>query len=216
MFGFGPRKNDEEKLDVAKEKMLEAEIDSLMTISGGISGAITDIETEEAYIHAIKRYMFFRSIDHDVSKIAKNTGIDEKKIRHIKEYLFFENAITDDNGEPAPFDPNFAIASSWDRLAFEPEKIQPHDLLLLNHELYEMSLYFQGYSQDIAHDIATQKYNYTDESTRFYQKLREKQKRKHKETPITLESLIKFKQIVKNAMKILKDKISDKSKHKGR
>ena len=40
IFGFGPRKNDEEKLDVAKEKMLEAEIDSLMTISGGISGAI--------------------------------------------------------------------------------------------------------------------------------------------------------------------------------
>ena len=162
-----------------------------MTTSGGISGAITDIESEEALLHAIKRYMFFRSINYDVDKIAENTGYEKQKIRLIKEYLFFEKIIKNQDGEFVPFDPSFAIASSWDRLTFEPNKIQHHDKILLEHELYEISLYCQGYSQDEAHELATKKFDYKTESLKYYEKLRKSQKKKFKETPITFKTTSK-------------------------
>lgn len=188
-------------------------------ISGGISGAITNMDTEEAYDHAIKRYMFFRSIDHDIIKISHNTGIEEKKIRLIKQYLFLENIITNEDGEPAPFDPSFAIADSWNRLAFEPKNIKPHDRLLLDHELYEMSLYFQGYSQEEAHELASRKFDYPTASENYYQILREKQKRKPAETPITITSLPRFRRAIKAAIdKIKKEalKLRIDEKNKGR
>ncbi len=170
-------------------------------ISGGISGAITDLESEEAYSHALKRYLFFRTIDYDVDNISKNTGIDKKKIQHIKSYLFLDNTIIDEDGVPAPFDPNFAIASSWDRLAFFPNDIKPHDILLLQHELYEMSLYFQGINQDEAHIKASEQYNYAKAADDFYADLKLKQRRAHKSTPISIDYLISFKSKFKSMIK---------------
>lgn len=179
-------------------------------ISGGISGAITDLESEEAYTHALKRYLFFRTIDHDIDKIAKNTGIDRKKIAHIKSYLFIDNTIVDENGIPAPFDPNFAIAASWDRLAFFPNEIKPHDMILLQHELCEMSLFFQGMNQDEAHIIASEKYNYAKAADDYYAELKLKQKRIHKSTPISIDFLISFKSKIK---KMINKMIKKAEKH---
>lgn len=174
-------------------------------ISGGISGAITEVESEEAYLHALKRYVFYRTIDYDVDNISKNNGIDKKKIQHIKSYLFLDNILIGEDGSSSPFEPNFAIVSSWDRLAFSPDEIKPHDILLLQHELYEMSLYFQGVSQHEAHIIASKKYNYTRAASDYYANLKMKQNRVHKFTPITMEFIMsfesKFKAMVKKIIK---------------
>ena len=70
------------------------------------------------------------------------------------------------------FDPNFAIAESWRRLAFDPKNIKPHDLTLLNHEIMEMELVIKGIPQDVAHYITSEKYNYSEESREFYRNLR--------------------------------------------
>ena len=57
-------------------------------ISGGISGAITDIESEEALEHAEKYYGFIRKSNTDIENIAKNTGYSYVQIMVIKNYLF--------------------------------------------------------------------------------------------------------------------------------
>ena len=75
-------------------------------VSGGISGAITDIESEEALLHAIKRYEFFRNINYDITNIAKNTGIDARKIFHIKQYLFYLDILENKVGTRTPFEPS--------------------------------------------------------------------------------------------------------------
>ena len=189
---------------------------TLELISGGISGAITEVESEEAYSHALKRYFFFRTIDYDVDNIAKNTGIDKKKVRCIKSYLFLDNVITDDDGFPSPFEPNFAIASSWDRLAFFPKDIKPHDILLLKHELYEMSLYLPGISQNEAHIIASEKFNYAQAASDFYADLKLKQKKLHKTTPLSLNFLMTFKSKFKSMINRFAKKVVKQLKNGGR
>ena len=96
------------------------------------------------------------------------------------------------NGEIKRFDPNSRIAQSWHRLAYEPQNIQEHDLLLLKHETMKFSLLMLGYEQEEAHNITNEKYNYTEASDKYYERLRLAQKRKHKETPITLAMLKEF------------------------
>ena len=59
------------------------------------------------------------------------------------------------------------------------------------------------------------KYDYANESAKFYQNLRENQKRKHKETPITFKSFSRFKHIIKETAKKIKKTFSD-SKYKRR
>jgi len=49
--------------------------------------------------------------------------------------------------------------------------IVPHDLTLIHHELVEMDLIQKGYSQDGAHEIASEAYNYTEESYDYYMRL---------------------------------------------
>ena len=170
VFGFGPRKNDEKKLDATKEKILEAEIDSLMTISSGISGAITDPFSKRADAHAKLFYEEIRNNHSDVEKIAKNTGLPLEDILHVKNFLFIDVHLLD-NGKIKRFDESFPIAESWRRLAFEPKMIQKHDITLLYHEIYERKLMAQGISQKEAHKKASNKYNYTKEVVEFYEKL---------------------------------------------
>ena len=165
-------------------------------VSGGISGAITNIHTQEAQLHAISAYEAIRNDKHDIEKIAKNTGNDIFKIELIKRYLFHQKHKKYD-GSMGRFDANFYIAQSWHRLAYEPENIQPHDLLLLDHESMEMTLGLQGKSQEEAHKETDKVYNYNQAATAYYNKLRETQKRHPSETPITLklsEQLVKLQE----------------------
>lgn len=140
-----------------------------LLIMGAISGAITNPWSEEAQIHAEKYYEFIRHCSSDVDKISKNTSFTQEQILLIKNYLFINQHNLD--GEIKLFDPCFEIAQSWQRLAFEPDLIQKHDLTLLHHEITEMKLISEGYSQQEAHNITEKKYNYNKESAEFYKDL---------------------------------------------
>lgn len=144
-------------------------------ISGGISGAITDIESEEAVAHAYKRYGMIRNSHTDIDKISLNTGFLPDKILAIKNYLFMDIHKLE-NGYHR-FDPDFAIGESWWRLAFDPDNIKPHDITLLKHEFYEMQLIQMGYEQQEAHNLTEAKgYDYQTESSNYYKALEEKDK----------------------------------------
>lgn len=161
-------------------------------ISGGVSGAITNQETLEAQQYAITEYERIRNDKYDIEKIAQNTAFDELQIEIIKNYLFYQKHKLTDN-HIKRFDPDFYIAQSWHRLAYEPHNIKEHDLLLLEHEAMELSLVMQGTPQQIAHDITEKKYNYTKAAENYYSNLRISQNRQHKETAIDWQAMLKLK-----------------------
>lgn len=137
------------------------------------SGAITDISSKKAIKHAKTRYEFIRNNKYDVEKIAKNTGYSIEQIQSIKDYLFVDEHDLGDKRKR--FDPSFAISQSWDRLT--TGKFEPHDLTLIKHEIMEKDLIKQGYTQDKAHKITSQKYNYQKEMKEYYVILKERKKR---------------------------------------
>ena len=167
--------------------------------SGGISGAITNLNSKEARMYAIQAYESIRNNQHDVEKISKNLNIDEGMIRAIKGYLFYKKCAEDENGEKKRFDPSFAIAQSWNRLAYEPENIQEHDKILIQHEIKEIHLITEGMTQSVAHDKTSQEFNYAEAAIQYYEKLREQQKHSHKETPIDLAIYQYLEQLAKES-----------------
>ena len=144
-------------------------------ISGGISGAITDIYSKEANKHAELYYKEIRKMSTDVERISKNTGFSFDQILLIKNYLFINYHNID--GKYKRFDPCFPIAESWRRLAFDPKHIQPHDLILIHHELCEYDLILKGDNQSEAHEKTSKLFNYAKASSEYYEKLVQKTKK---------------------------------------
>lgn len=144
-------------------------MDDGILVSGGVAGAITDPDSIEGLQHAELYYAEIRSFTTDVEKISQNTEFQYDQILMVKNYLFIN--IHNLDGELKRFDPCFEIAESWRRLAFAKESIQPHDILLIRHELNEMELVSKGYSQFQAHDMTNQLYNYAEASRKFYRAL---------------------------------------------
>lgn len=143
-------------------------------ISGAISGAITDINSDRANQHAELYYEEIRKQKTDVDKIAKNTGYSKEFILEVKDYLFVDEH--DLGGRIRRFDPDFAIAQSWQRLT--EGNTESHDLTLLMHEKYERLLMSTGMTQDNAHRKASRKYNYHKEAQEYYDSLKKRQKRR--------------------------------------
>lgn len=152
-------------------------------LAGGISGGIADPDSERAIRHAETFYEGLRHRNDDVAKIAANTGYSEGQIRLIKNYLFiFPQILDEKTGEMKRFDECFEIADSWGRL--ERGNPEPHDYLLLQHELHEIGLVRDGIPQDRAHDMTNEVFNYQAACNRFYeqrQKDLEEKQRKHLE-----------------------------------
>ncbi|MBP5295929.1 MAG: hypothetical protein J6Y94_01205 [Bacteriovoracaceae bacterium] len=140
-------------------------------VSGGISGAITSPFSDEAQKHAEMYYEEIRHFTTDVQYIAQNTGYAETTIALIKDYLFIDKHQLSTGFKR--FEASFEIAESWRRMAFDRKNIKYHDLLLLQHELEEISWCRKGMTQDHAHIEASKKYDYTSESRRFYNSLAE-------------------------------------------
>ena len=134
--------------------------------AGGIFGAL-DPNSAEADKHATRYYEFVRSTNSDVDSIASNTGIESETIQNIKNYLFVDEHNL--GGVLQRFDPNYDISQSWQRL-WQGDNIQTHDMTLLRHEIYERELVKQGNSQNKAHVIASEKYNYTKEVYDYHAK----------------------------------------------
>gem|GEM_PF-4788102 len=148
--------------------------DSDLGYNINISGAITDIYSKPARNHAELYYEQIRKQKTDINRISTNTGYSENAIKEIKNYLFYD--IHNLNGNKRRFDPDFAIAQSWQRLA--QGDIKPHDMILLKHEIMEKNLIKQGYSQDEAHKITSKKYNYDKEAKEYYDTIKKRKKRK--------------------------------------
>lgn len=106
----------------------------------------------------------------------------------IKHYIFYNihQLVYNDEAEYHKFDPDLSMAHSWLRLSgadkpssrlgtADSKGIEPHDYILLKHELFEMKILIEGFCdcQADAHKIAEQKYNYHDASKEFYCKLSE-------------------------------------------
>ena len=150
-----------------KQKPIAKNADSGIMISGA---RITDPLSEEAEAFAKMYYREIRSFSTDVRKIADNLGKNESDIRKIKEYLFGDNSFWDsDTRTSRAFDPDCAIAQSWQRLMIG-ENIQPHDRTLIEHELLEMQIKQENPEIEHwkAHELAAQKYNYPKEADEYY------------------------------------------------
>ncbi len=112
---------------------------------------------EQIESDTIKYYEKVRKMSEDVSKIAKNIGVDESIVQQIKRHVFLDDHILYDGIRR--FDPNPDMAAAWKRL-IENDFFQS-DLVLLQHELVE-SIIMNGtevaYSE--AHKIANGLYNW--------------------------------------------------------
>ena len=155
------------------------DIEKLLHSDIMISGArITNLDSTEAEKFADMYYKEIRSFSTDAKKIAKNLGKEETEIKKIKAYLFEDDSFTDpDTGESRQFDPDCAIAQSWQRLMIG-KNIKPHDKTLVEHELLEMKIKEEnpGIDHRKAHELASEKYNYPREVLEYYGNLK-----KHKE-----------------------------------
>lgn len=144
-----------------------------------ISGArITDLNSAEADEFAEMYYEEIRHFSTDSKKIADNLGKEESDIRKIKAYLFEDDSLIDpDTGESKQFDPDCAIAQSWQRL-MNGKDIKLHDKTLIEHELLEMKIKQEnpGIDHVKAHELASEKYNYPKEALEYYGNLKKHKK----------------------------------------
>lgn len=144
-----------------------------------ISGArITDLNSAEADEFAEMYYEEIRHFSTDSKKIADNLGKEESDIRKIKAYLFEDDSLIDpDTGERWQFDPDCAIAQSWQRL-MNGKDIKLHDKTLIEHELLEMKIKQENPDIDHvkAHELASEKYNYPKEALEYYGNLKKHKK----------------------------------------
>lgn len=128
-------------------------------------GRITDIWSKEAEEHAKKYYGLVKAMKTDIRRIAQNTGYRKKDIEAIKKYTFIDHARLPDN----IFFYDAAIAQSWQRL-IEGKNIQKHDLTLLDHEFFELTVKDLNpkISHERAHMQAQKLYNYSKEANEYY------------------------------------------------
>ena len=162
--------------EVILTKYLNIEREELIIKRCGalVSGAITNLYSDEADKHANLYYQEIRSFTSDIKRISKNINKSEDEIKRVKDYLFYSGYYIDANGNKKYFDSDFAIAQSWQRLMSKKKSdIKPHDITLINHELLEMQYKDKGYSHDKAHALASSKYNYDKEAKEYYKSLEE-------------------------------------------
>lgn len=167
--------DDRLKHNYGREKMYLPKKNGIIDISSiKVSGAL-DPSSKKASKHAEQYYESVRKMKTDYKKIALNTGLDANEIKRIKDYLFVNEheLIT---GKKR-FDPDYMIAESWRRL-IEGKGIQPHDLTMLNHEILEHKLVLSGLSQDDAHKLATERYNYNKEAIEYHAKISKRKKKR--------------------------------------
>lgn len=133
-------------------------------ISGAIS--LSDgrslIKAEELYEQIRKRKQ------SQCRNIAKNTGFTLMQCEMVWFYLFIQEHTL--HGGTMRFDSDLPIAQSWLRLSEKNGRnILPHDILLLQHELCEISLQLNnGLSQEQAHSVAEQQFNYHAACMQYY------------------------------------------------
>lgn len=135
-----------------------------------ISGALNPL-SGRAIEHATRVYESIRKNSTDIYYISKNTSFTYEQVSLINGYIFYNKHVLMGTCVDRFF-PSYEMAESWRRLASKNGKgIQNHDVLMLYHELLEIQLITQGYSQSEAHELASKKYDYSSASNDYYRKL---------------------------------------------
>lgn len=176
-YSLDPENQKRYELKRKEWKNVANDADSAIMISGA---RITDIFSEEAENFAEMYYKEIRSFSTDAKKIAKNLGKEEADIEKIKAYLFEDESLFDpDLKTYRRFDPDCAIAQSWQRLMIGKD-IKPHDRTLIEHELLEMKIKRENPDMEHwkAHELATEKYDYSKEVLEYYGNLEKHKKDK--------------------------------------
>ncbi len=150
------------------------------------SGALNPERDIKALAVAEKLYEEFRNRNKfdNCRHIANHTGFSIEQIIIIRDYIF-ENCHWRRDGRFARLDPNYAMAESWRRLSeVDGVHIEPHNMLMLQHELYEIDILLRNpkYSITMAHEIAEQKYNYSEASKKYYEQLFSRPKREESDS----------------------------------
>ena len=128
------------------------------TSFGGDSGGLRDKSDTEQQKHADMYYESIRNrkSKSDIRAIAKHTEFSEAQISAIRDHVFINEHDMGD-GVTKRFAPEYLMALAWQRL--EQGKGTEIDVLLLHHEHYELTIMQEhGYSYDVAHPMANEKY----------------------------------------------------------
>lgn len=105
----------------------------------------------------------------DYINVARNSNLSVEQCKIIKDYMFVNSHELKSGYRP--FYPDFAIASSWYRLAEKnPNNIKKHDIVMLYHELREIQILLSKptMSQSEAHRLAELEYNYSAACKEYY------------------------------------------------
>jgi hypothetical protein len=139
--------------------------DNELVFLGGDTGALrdkTDIERmaySDTYYESIRN----RKSKSDILAIAKNTGFSNEEINAIREHIFIKEHNLGD-GIVERFASDYEQAQAWQRMErgwniHGDEKYKDVDILLLNHELEELTIMAKyEYDYPMAHTIAHEKY----------------------------------------------------------
>lgn len=176
-FSLDPENKKKYEQKQNEWKSVANDADSAIMISGA---RITDIFSEEAENFAEMYYKEVRSFSTDAKKIAENLGKEKSDIVKIKAYLFEDESLFDSDLKAyRRFDPDCAIAQSWQRL-MTGKDIKPHDRTLIEHELLEMKIKRENPSMEHwkAHELATEKFDYPKEALEYYGNLEKHKKDK--------------------------------------
>ena len=136
----------------------------VMKSSGAVYGAWNDRNdpyNKERDRHAQEFYESVRNRNkqHEIVKVSNNSGLSQSDVEKIYNHIFINEYDLEDGRNR--FDPNYDMAESWRRLSeIGGKNIQPHDLVMLNHELMEHDLMEKGMKYDEAHELTNKTYNY--------------------------------------------------------
>ena len=139
--------------------------------SGAVYGAWNDKNDpllDKRLSHAYRYYqsVLNRDKEIEISKVAENTGFKTALINDIYDHIFVNNHRFED-GTTSKFDPSYDMANSWQRLR-EGKNIQDHDLVMLEHEYFEVVLMGkENMAYEEAHEEANKIYNYAKEVRKF-------------------------------------------------
>lgn len=136
----------------------------VMKSSGAVYGAWNDRNdpyNKERDRHAQEFYESVRNRNkqHEIVKVSNNSGLSQSDVEKNYNHIFINEYDLEDGRKR--FDPNYDMAESWRRLSeIGGKNIQPHDLVMLNHELMEHDLMAKGMKYDEAHELTNKTYNY--------------------------------------------------------
>ena len=136
----------------------------VMKSSGAVYGAWNDRNdpyNKERDRHAQEFYESVRNRNkqHEIVKVSNNSGLSQSDVEKIYNHIFINEYDLEDDRKR--FDPSYDMAESWRRLSeIGGKNIQPHDLVMLDHELMEHDLMAKGMRYDEAHELTNKSYNY--------------------------------------------------------